>query len=57
LRKGEHGVGSIAAGGRYDNLVGIFGASIPAVGFSVGIERIFSMMESRAKKVANAFLL
>lgn len=42
-------VGSIAAGGRYDNLVGMFakGRKIPAVGGSIGIERIFTILESR----------
>ena len=47
-------VGSIAAGGRYDNLVGMFdakGRQIPCVGFSVGVERVFSIMEARAKAV------
>lgn len=39
-------VGSIAAGGRYDNLVGMFsGTQVPAVGVSVGIERIFAILE------------
>lgn len=44
-------VGSIAAGGRYDNLVGMFGSPIPAVGMSIGVERIFAIMEAKAKKV------
>lgn len=32
------GVGSVAAGGRYDNLVGMFsgGSTIPCVGISIG---------------------
>ncbi len=39
---------SIGGGGRYDNLVGMFGkASIPAVGFSLGLERILVVMEAR----------
>lgn len=39
-------VGSIAAGGRYDNLVGMFsGKQVPAVGVSVGIERILAILE------------
>lgn len=39
-------VGSIAAGGRYDKLVGMFSLSpVPAVGVSVGIERIFTILE------------
>jgi histidyl-tRNA synthetase len=43
-------VGSIAGGGRYDNLVGMFSSKpIPAVGVSVGIERIFSILEEKAK--------
>lgn len=46
------GVGSIAAGGRYDNLVGMFsnGKLIPCVGISFGIERIFSIIKARAAK-------
>lgn len=46
------GVGSIAAGGRYDNLVGMFsnGKSIPCVGISFGVERIFSIIKARAAK-------
>lgn len=37
--------GSIAGGGRYDNLIGKFtGEKIPAVGFSIGFERIFAML-------------
>lgn len=43
-------VGSVAGGGRYDNLVGMFSKSnqqIPCVGASVGVERIFSILEAR----------
>jgi histidyl-tRNA synthetase len=46
-------MGSIAAGGRYDNLVGMFDPKercIPCVGFSIGVERIFSILEARAKQ-------
>jgi histidyl-tRNA synthetase len=40
--------GSIGAGGRYDNLVGMFlGESIPACGFSLGLERILVVMQER----------
>ena len=43
----KFGVGSIAGGGRYDNLIGMFsGKQIPAVGFSFGIERLFGIMEA-----------
>lgn len=44
-------VGSVAAGGRYDELVGMFsGKPLPAVGFSVGIERLFALLSQRAKQ-------
>lgn len=40
--------GAIAGGGRYDNLIGKFiGESIPAVGFSIGFERIFAILKDR----------
>ncbi|CAL4910310.1 unnamed protein product [Urochloa decumbens] len=49
--KGSTQVGSIAAGGRYDNLVGMFsGKQIPAVGVSLGIERVFAIMEQQEKE-------
>uniref|UniRef100_A0A804PSF0 Histidine--tRNA ligase, cytoplasmic n=1 Tax=Zea mays TaxID=4577 RepID=A0A804PSF0_MAIZE len=49
--KGAAQVGSIAAGGRYDNLVGMFsGKQIPAVGVSLGIERVFAIMEQQEKE-------
>jgi histidyl-tRNA synthetase len=40
--------GSLGGGGRYDNLVGMFlGRSIPACGFSLGLERILVVMAER----------
>jgi histidyl-tRNA synthetase len=40
--------GSLGGGGRYDNLIGMFlGRPIPAVGFSLGLERILVVMEER----------
>uniref|UniRef100_A0A8D9EEK4 histidine--tRNA ligase n=3 Tax=Cacopsylla melanoneura TaxID=428564 RepID=A0A8D9EEK4_9HEMI len=48
-RKGES-VGSVAGGGRYDNLVGMFDPrqrNVPCVGISIGVERIFSLIESK----------
>ncbi|KAL1539316.1 histidine--tRNA ligase [Salvia divinorum] len=48
--KGGAQVGSIAAGGRYDNLIGMFGTKqVPAVGVSLGIERVFAIMEQLQK--------
>lgn len=38
--------GSVAGGGRYDKLIGIFsGKDIPAVGFSFGFDRLIEAME------------
>jgi histidyl-tRNA synthetase len=40
--------GSLGGGGRYDNLIGMFlGRSIPACGFSLGLERILVVMGER----------
>ncbi|KAJ6262703.1 hypothetical protein Dda_1259 [Drechslerella dactyloides] len=43
------GVGSIAAGGRYDELVGMFSGKgrIPCVGISFGVDRIYSIIRRR----------
>jgi histidyl-tRNA synthetase len=39
-------IGSIASGGRYDKLIGMFsGKDIPSVGISIGIERLFVIIE------------
>jgi histidyl-tRNA synthetase len=40
--------GSLGGGGRYDNLVGMFSSdSVPACGFSLGLERILVVMTER----------
>ena len=47
------GVGSVAGGGRYDNLVGMFdakGRKVPCVGVSIGVERVFSIIEAQQAK-------
>lgn len=53
------GVGSIAAGGRYDELVGMFheasggkkgSGKIPCVGISVGVERVYSILLQKQKE-------
>ncbi len=42
----EYAAGSIAGGGRYDNLIGIFaGKEIPAVGFAFGFDRLIEAMD------------
>ena len=46
---GGSGGGAIAGGGRYDGLVGMFsGREVPAVGFSLGMERILLLLEEGA---------
>ncbi|KAG9079808.1 Cytoplasmic and mitochondrial histidine tRNA synthetase, partial [Ceratobasidium sp. 370] len=60
LDESQVGVGSIAAGGRYDELVGMFsaaaagaggkGTQIPCVGVSIGVERVFSILMQREKE-------
>lgn len=50
LIDGTTQVGSIAAGGRYDTLVGMFSVSgqhTPCVGVSIGVERVFTIIEKR----------
>ncbi|KAI3914651.1 hypothetical protein MKW92_006724 [Papaver armeniacum] len=47
-------VGSIAAGGRYDNLIGMLGNNqVPAVGVSLGIERVLSIMDNQSIRYRN----
>lgn len=44
---------SIAGGGRYDNMIGKFiGESVPAVGFSIGFERIASILMDRQTAIS-----
>jgi histidyl-tRNA synthetase len=59
IDESQVGVGSIAAGGRYDELVGMFAtaaaggkkaAGIPCVGVSVGVERVFSILSQKMKE-------
>lgn len=54
IDESQVGVGSIAAGGRYDELVGLFttaasgdgkkGANLPCIGVSIGLDRIFALL-------------
>lgn len=44
---------SVAGGGRYDKLIGKFlGEDIPACGFSIGFERIFSILSDENRKAS-----
>lgn len=49
-KKEEETIGSVAGGGRYDNLVGMFdskGKQVPCVGVSIGVERVFAILEAK----------
>ena len=46
---------SVAGGGRYDRLIGKFlGKDVPAVGFSIGFERIFSILSEKGAGVPDS---
>ena len=48
LSRDDGGVGSVSGGGRYDGLIGMFsGKQVPAVGISLGLERLLVVMEER----------
>ena len=47
--------GTVAGGGRYDGLIGRFtGDAVPAVGFSIGFERIFSLLADNSISLGEA---
>lgn len=47
-------VGSIAAGGRYDNLAGMFSSrDVPCVGISFGVDRILAILKTLKQKDAD----
>ena len=44
----DDNIGSVSGGGRYDGLVGMFGKKqVPAVGVSLGLERLITIMDER----------
>ena len=47
--KASDEIGSVAGGGRYDNLLGIYGQADCAVGISLGIERLIALQEGKIK--------
>lgn len=50
VKSNEVQIGSIAGGGRYDDLTGVFGLSgVSGVGISFGIDRIYDVMEECQK--------
>ncbi|CAH0025352.1 unnamed protein product [Clonostachys rhizophaga] len=51
IPKASTQVGSIAAGGRYDGLVSMYGKQpVPCVGISFGVDRIFTLLAAQRKK-------
>lgn len=47
--------GAIAGGGRYDNLIGKFiNDKVPAVGFSIGFERIFTILSEKGFQIPDS---
>ncbi|SIT71168.1 HisS family protein [Microbacterium sp. RU33B] len=49
---------SLGGGGRYDGMIGRFlGQDVPAVGFSIGFERIVDLVEERAADAARSLVL
>ncbi len=47
--------GAVAGGGRYDNMVGKFlGQQVPAVGFSIGFERVCSILLENGYQIPGA---
>lgn len=52
-----HGVGfPIAAGGRYDNLMGMFGTNMGAVGCAIGINRIMQVYNGQSSDVPSTLV-
>lgn len=44
--KGSEGLGSVASGGRYDSLIGLYGGGdVPATGFGIGIDRLMEALK------------
>ena len=52
VQTGHEDMGSLGGGGRYDNLVGRFSKNqVPAVGCSIGFERILALREEMGLKI------
>ena len=46
----SEGIGTVIAGGRYDNLLGVYGQPSPATGISIGIERLMTLIAERGAR-------
>jgi len=50
-------VGSIGGGGRYDNLIEVYGGShTPATGFSIGFERVMTLLDNAEHFVRSSYM-
>lgn len=45
--RGEESIGAVAGGGRYDDLLGLYGQAMPATGIAGGIERLLLSLEKK----------
>ena len=49
-REGQRQFGSVAGGGRYDDLVKRFtGQSVPATGVSIGVDRLLAALKEKGR--------
>ncbi len=54
----DKSLGTIVAGGRYDNLIGAYGHNtVPAVGISFGVDRIMNLIEGYERKTYTDIVL
>lgn len=55
------GLGSVAGGGRYDELIGVYtGQKMPATGLALGFERLYEILKAKAKAkkgITKAFVI
>ena len=49
-------IGSVGGGGRYDNLLSMYGQGDSAVGISLGIERLMALMKDRKSEKKGVFV-
>jgi len=55
--KGNEDIGSVASGGRYDNLIGKYGGQqTPATGAGIGVDRILDIMKKEEKQKVDFFV-
>ncbi|MFH1307090.1 MAG: histidine--tRNA ligase [Candidatus Micrarchaeota archaeon] len=52
--KASEEIGSVAGGGRYDTLLGLYGQNDYAVGISLGIERLFALKKEEIRRFAQS---